>query len=65
MPTNCGSPDLVLAWELQSRGVDVEPSAVYDAALLISRGRRPAVLGSGPSARSTGRHLRKDDEEKP
>ena len=36
---------LVLAEELSSRGVDPEPEAVFNGALLISRGRRPAVLG--------------------
>jgi hypothetical protein len=50
---------LVLAWELQRRGIEADPSAVYDAALLISRGRRLAVLECDPSpVRSSGRHLR-------
>jgi hypothetical protein len=35
---------LVLASELQRRGIEPEPDAVYDGAWLISHGRRPAVL---------------------
>lgn len=35
---------LVLARELQRRGIEPEPDAVFDGAWLISRGRRPAVL---------------------
>lgn len=34
----------VLARELAGRGIEPDPSAVFDAAVLISRGRRPAVL---------------------
>lgn len=35
---------VVLAEELSSRGIDPEPGPVYDGAVLISRGRRPAIL---------------------
>jgi hypothetical protein len=41
---------LVLAWELQRRGIEPEPSAVYDGALLISRGKMPAILASSGHA---------------
>ena len=34
----------VLAEELRRRAVDPEPEAVFEGALLISQGRRPAVL---------------------
>lgn len=34
----------VLAEELRRRGVEPEPDAVYDGAMLISRGKKPAVL---------------------
>ena len=34
----------VLVRELRRRGVEPDPAAVYDGALLISRGRKPAVL---------------------
>jgi hypothetical protein len=46
--TAAGSPlqevFLVLTEELRRRGVEPEPGAVFDGALLISRGRKPAVL---------------------
>lgn len=35
----------ILTEELRRRGIDPEPDAVFDGALLISRGERPAVLG--------------------
>lgn len=34
----------VLTEELRRRGVEPDPDAVFDGALLISRGRKPAVL---------------------
>jgi hypothetical protein len=37
---------LRLTEELRRRGVEPEPSAVFDGALLISQGRKPAVLTS-------------------
>jgi hypothetical protein len=37
---------LALAGELRRRGIEPEPEAVYDGAVLISRGRRPAVLSA-------------------
>lgn len=40
---------VILARELAARGIEPEPSAVFDAAVLISRGRRPAVLGTATS----------------
>jgi hypothetical protein len=46
--TAAGSPlhevFLLLTEELRRRGVEPDPAAVFDGALLISRGRRPAVL---------------------
>lgn len=38
---------VMLAYELQTRGIEPHPTAVFDAALLISRGSRPAVLRAG------------------
>lgn len=35
---------LVLAQELEARGITPEPDAVFDGARLISQGRRPRVL---------------------
>jgi hypothetical protein len=35
---------LALAGELTRRGIEPDPEAVYDGALLISRGKKPAVL---------------------
>lgn len=34
----------VLTEELRRRGIDPEPDAVFEGAMLISRGIRPAVL---------------------
>lgn len=58
--TACRPPDQVyvaLAWELASRGIDPEPSAVFDAAVLISRGRRPAVLSDRQDSDHRGQSL--------
>lgn len=35
---------LALARELTSRGIDPDPTAIFDAAMLISRGHPPALL---------------------
>lgn len=43
-----------LARELAARGIDPEPAAVFDAAVLISRGRRPAVLSPDLEHRHRG-----------
>lgn len=45
---------VTLTRELAARDIDPEPSAVFDAAVLISRGRRPAVLGTATSDRRRG-----------
>jgi hypothetical protein len=34
----------VLAEELRRRGIDPDPDAVFEGAMLISRGRKPAAL---------------------
>jgi hypothetical protein len=34
----------VLAEELRRRGIEPEPESVFEGALLISRGMKPAVL---------------------
>jgi hypothetical protein len=34
----------VLSEELRRRGIEPEPDAVFEGAMLISRGRRPPVL---------------------
>lgn len=39
---------MTLARELRERGIDPEPDAVYTAAMLISRGVKPAVLRDHP-----------------
>lgn len=50
---------VMLAHELQTRGIEPHPSAVFDGALLISRGSWPAVLRSG------GRRRRETTENPP
>jgi hypothetical protein len=35
---------VVLSEELRQRGIDPEPDAVFEGAMLISKGRKPAVL---------------------
>jgi len=35
---------LVLAWELQRRGLDPDPPTVFDVAVLVSRGERLSLL---------------------
>lgn len=46
--TGVGQPTheiyVVLAAELRKRGIYPDPEAVLEAAMLISRGRKPAVL---------------------
>lgn len=45
---------LVLAGELQRRGIEPDPEAVYEASVLISQRRQPAVLRKRPTR---GRHV--------
>lgn len=42
---------VVLAQELEKRGIDPDPEAVYEGALLISRGRTPSVLRAASGRR--------------
>ncbi|MPZ95393.1 MAG: hypothetical protein GEU96_10905 [Propionibacteriales bacterium] len=41
----------LLATELRRRGIEPDPQALYSAANLISRGRRPAILQPGTGRR--------------
>jgi hypothetical protein len=42
---------VTLAIELRDRGIEVDPDAVYTAAMLISRGKQPAILKHEPGRR--------------
>jgi hypothetical protein len=53
-----GTPEtayVTLAVELQERGIEPDREAIYEAALLISRGEQPPILRPG-----TGRRKRRD-----
>lgn len=53
-----GTPEaayVALAVELRERGIEVDGDAVYQAAMLISRGQQPAILKPG-----RGRRKRRD-----
>ena len=42
---------VTLAIELRERGIEVDRAAVYAAAMLISRGKKPAILKQEPGRR--------------